>query len=315
MDWAQQLEYMDVEQLRDLCFYLYQKESMVQKDKAELIHALLHGKKKFLCMLLDKQAIKTLKQLCHHPDRLLHLSVYPVSQLLEVTFIEEVPCIEVRKGYGWYRIRKEAQLVSEQFVRARHYDERIAQMQRLDDIVLGLLHTYGVLDLKQCMLFLQSYGIEVEENWLFAFFSWRLSIRDICQGFLVSTEKGSRAFIKLREIEFFSFTKALHHYPQYIYDFIEEAELRSRKDRYFAKGLAEFEVLNDQLYKRFSHHFIQMNMRMMIDAYQYHVCEHVMEQKLIRVFSEPEIRPYLDAVKAALPDIYRKGHAAWNPIH
>lgn len=78
-------------------------------------------------------------------------------------------------------------------------------------------------------------------------------------------------------------------------------------------SLPEIEVLQELLLKRFSWHFVKAYFCQFIDTYQYHITEFTEENIIFRIFDQAMIAPYIEAVKAVLPDIYRKGHSAWSP--
>lgn len=313
MDWKHKLSLMDCEALQDLCCYLYDSDRYATQDKEALIDVLLHGKLRQLFYLMDKSAFKTLKRLVRHPDRTVTLSIYPVEQLLQLHLIEEIPMLIEEPDTGWYRIREEAQELAVRLERSRHFDHMMNRMIRMDELLLGIFHTFGVLELHQCQAILQMYDIDIRPQRLFSMMNWRLPIRDELMSFQITGKKQSLSFIMLRGLDFQKVTKGLRRFPEYTYELCDEMEMRRRKDRYFQKDLPEFEVLNAQLRKHFSRHFVADNTIEMIEAYQYHTTHHKKEHMILRVFEETKMRPYLEAVKAALLDVYRKGHAAWNP--
>lgn len=310
MNWQQMVEALSEEQLHDLLGYLYGFERCQNLERSRLEHMLLHGKKRSFFYLCDKSAYKTLKCLIRHPDRPLHLPHYPVEQLLELNVIEEVPSLTKEQDYGWYQIREEAYDFVQRIARTRHYDPLMASLKQQDEILLGLFHSYGLLELNQCCEMLKQYGIIMDPQHLFSSLTWRIPRREVLHGFQLQRRNQIVSFIILNDLDFMKTYKAITAYPKLTYDLCDIDELTKRKSRYYAMNLPAMQSLREYMLKAFSRKFTQTILQQLIDAYQYHSCDFTFEATIFRVFNEAESRPYLEQAITALPDIYFKAHSA-----
>lgn len=310
MSWKQTVESLSDEQLQDLIGYLYGFERYAQKDRNQLEHLLLHGKKRSFFYLSDKGAYKTIKCLLRHPDRPLHLTHYPVDQLLELQIIEEVPSLMMEKDFGWYQIREEAFDFAQRIARTRHYDPLMAELKRQDMILFGLLHSYGMLELNQCCDMLKQYGVIIEPRHLFSSLTWRLSRREVLQGIQLQRRNQTVSFILLRGLDFMSTYKGITAHPSISYKRFDSEEIISRSKRYFALEQGAVVELRNFMLQSFSRKFTQTILQELIDAYQYHACDFTFEDTMIRVFDKTKTSQYLEKAITALPDIYLKAHSA-----
>lgn len=308
MSWQEQLQALSDPELADLCGYLYGFERVQDADREQLENQLLHGKKRSVFYLMDKDAYKTIKRLIRHPDRPLSYCYYPVDQLLDLGIIAEMPALDSDENHGWYTICEEAMDFVVKVSRARHYDKLIMMMQKMDELLLGLFHTYGLLELHQCAEMLEEYGIAMEPQRLFAAITWRFTLRDDLHGFQIRQHGEAISFIMLRGLDFISTYQGIRCYAQYYYDEISEAKLRKRCDRYFARQLPEVKALASYLQAVFSRKLIRSIICELIDTYQYHERDFSYTTMIQRVFDPAESAAKLAAAIAALPDIYRKGH-------
>jgi len=309
MSWLEQIQALPEEQLRDLMSYLYGSRYQ-NSDLETLQQTLLHGKKRCFFYLCDKQAYKTLKRLIRHPDRSIHLQRYPIEQLLQLGMAEEIPSLHREKNIGWYQIRDEALPFAKSVFKIRHYDRLVFNLQRQDDILLGLFHSYGLLELHQCCNMMAQYGIDIDSEQLFLSITWRLPRSEYLQGFQLHQHGKVASFIMLRGLDFISAYQGIRMHAGVPYAVCEEQEMRKRKHRYYAMETAPMLALKQYLIKAFSRQYALAVLREFIDAFQYHTCEFTYEKTLYRVFGEAEMKPYLEAAMTALPDIYLKAHSA-----
>lgn len=305
--WQYQLEAMSDDALRDLLGYLYGYEKYADADREKMIHILLTGKKRSVFYLMDKEAFKTLRRLVRHPDRPLTYRYYPVDQLLELSMIEEVPHLESDEIRGWYQIRKEAMPFALRVAKNRHYDPLVAQMQKQDELLLGMFHTFGLLELSQCVQFLAAYGITIEAERLFAAMTWRLSIREQLQAFQIRQNDEIMSFIMLRGMDFMELYHGIMQYPKIPYTLCAQEEMRSRTDRYFAVKKEAMKQLEKRLLMHFSRRFAHDVLHELIDVYQYHCTAFTREAMIYRVFAREEIKGLIDAAIRVIPDQHRKG--------
>ncbi len=310
MNWNEMAAALSEEQLRDLIGYLYDFERCQNKNRSQLEHLLLHGKKRNFFYLCDKSAYKTVKCLLRHPNRPLHLPHYPVEQLLELNVIEEIPSLTKEKDYGWYQIREEAHDFAQRIARTRHYDPLMAEMKRQDDIILGLFYSYGLLEMNQCCEMLRNYGVTIDPEHLFSSVTWRLSRRNVLQGVQIQRRGQTASFIILNDLDFMNTYRGITAHPDLTYELCSQDELLKRTSRYYAIELPAMKELKNYLLKSFSRKFAQTILQELIDAYQYHACAFTFEATIFRVFPETESRPYLEQAITALPDIYFKAHSA-----
>lgn len=308
MSWQEQIQVLSDQELVDLCGYLYGFVQIDHADRNQLEEKLLHGKNRNIFYLIDKNAYKTIKRLIRHPDRSLTYRYYPVDQLLELGIIEVIPAWDNDEDHGWYRICDEAMAFAMKVSRARHFDPLIATMQKMDELLLGLFHTYGLLELHQCAEMLEEYGITMAPQRLFAAITWRLTLRDHLHGFQIRQHGDTMAFIMLRGLDFILTYQGIRRYSQYYYDEISESQVRQRRDRYYARHLPEVKALAQYLRPSFSRKFIRTIIEELIDAYQYHEREFQFTAMIQRVFDPQAAAAKITAAKMALPDIYRKGH-------
>ncbi len=308
MSWKNQIAALSDLEVADLCGYLYGFDRIQGMEREQLEHQLLHGKKRSIFYLIDKDAYKTIKRLIRHPDRPLTYCYYPVEQLLELNIIEEIPALDSDEEHGWYRICEEAMDFAQKVSRARHFDSLVAMMQKMDELLLGLFHTYGLLEVHQCAEMLEDYGVDMDPHRLYASITWRLTLRGTLHGFQVRQHGDAIAFIMLRGLDFISTYQGIRSYPQYYYDDFSEAQLRKHKDRYFAKQLPELKELTRYLRTVFSRKLIHTILEELIDTYQYHDKDFTYTETIQRVFDPAESMKKLANAIAALPDIYRKGH-------
>ncbi len=307
MMWQYQLEAMDDEALRDLIGYLYGYEKYADANREKMIHILLTGKKRSVFYLMDKNAFKTLRRLVRHPDRPLTYRYYPVDQLLELSMIEEVPHLENDETRGWYQIRKEAMPFALRVAKNRHYDPLVAQLQKQDELLLGMFHTFGLLELNQCVRMLAEYGIIIESEHLFAAMTWRLRIREQLQAFQIRQNDEAMSFIMLRGMNFMELYRGIMQYPEIPYTLCCEEEMRSRTQRYYAAKKEALKPLENHLLTHFSRRFVRGVVHELIDVYQYHTGSFTYEDMIYRVFAKEEIAPLLEEAIQAIPDQYRKG--------
>lgn len=303
-------EALSDEQLSDLIGYLYGFERYATQDRAALEHLLLHGKKRSFFYLSDKGAYKTIKCLLRHPDRPLHLTHYPIAQLLELGVIEEVPSLTLEKDYGWYQIREEAYDFAQRIARTRHYEPLIVELKRQDEILFGLFHSYGMLELNQCCDMLKQYGIEMDPQHLFSSLTWRLSRREVLQGIQLQRRNKTACFIILRGLDFMKTYHGITAYPHLLYEFKDESEIKRRSERYFASEFDALIELRRFLLQSFSRRFTKTILQELIDAYQYHVCDFTFEETILRVFDQELSKKLIEKAITALPDIYLKSYSA-----
>lgn len=304
------VEALSEDEIRDIVGFLYGFDRYEQKERSELEQLLYHGKRRNFFYLTDKTAYKTIKCLLRHPDRPLHLTHYPVDQLLELQIIEEVASLTMEKDFGRYQIREEALDFAQRIARTRHYDPLIFDLKQQDDVLFGLLHSYGLLELNQCCDLLKQYGMELDPRHLFSSLTWRLSRREVLQGLQLKRRNQTVSFIILRGLDFMNTYKGITAYPNLSYKSCDKTEMLLRKDRYFALNLPSMLVLKDFLLTSFSRRFTQTILQELIDAYQYHTCDLTFEPTIYRVYGETKSRQYLEQAITALPDIYFKAHSA-----
>lgn len=309
MDWHERVHALSDQELFDLCGYLYGFAAIADDDRERLEKRLLSGKRRNVFYLIDKNAYKTIRRLIRHPDRPVTYRYYPVDQLLELGMIESIPAWDNDEVHGWYQIRTEALDFATRVSRARHFDPLVKRMMKMDQCLLGLLHTYGMLELHQCAQMSMQYGITMEPQRLFAAVTWRLTLRDELQGLLVRQHGTAMAFILLRGLEFVPTYQGICRFPQYEYELIEEATLIQRKDRYYAQQLPKLQELTRYLRTAFSRKLVKAIITEFIDAYQYHVRQFPFMTMMQRVFDADELTRQLNEARQCLPDIYRKGHA------
>lgn len=298
------------EQLKDLIGYLYGFERYAAADRLRLEHLLLHGKRRCFFYISDKSAYKTLKCLIRHPDRPLHLTHYPVEQLLELQVIEEIPTLIMEKDYGWYQIREEAYDFVQRITRTRHYDPLMVHLKLQDELLFGLFHSYGLLELNQCCEMMERCGVSINAKHLYSSLTWRLSRRDILQGISLQRRNQIVYFILLRGLDFMKTYRGITAQSKLSYADYDREQILKRKDRYFALRLTAMMELKQFLLQSLSRRFTQTILQELIDAYQYHACEFTFEEIIFRVFGAEESKKYLDQAITALPDIYLKAQSA-----
>lgn len=308
MNWKEHLQQMDDEALRDLCGYLYGSEKAEKLGHDSLVQSLLQGKYRYVFELIDKSAYKTLRRLYRHPDRPVYYDTYPVDQLLSLHMIEEIPSLYHEKTHGWYRIKEEALMFVQKMYSARHYDALLNKMEEFDEILMGLFHTFGLLELHQCVEMLAMYGIDITPQRLFSSISWRLSIREYLQAFQLNQHGACMSFIILRDLDLSEALQAIVAQKQYEYTLCDKASMRKRCNRYYTMESIELVQLMEQLKVSFTKRFAIDVAKELIDTYQYHCTSFTREYMIYRVMKEEDIKPYLELAIHAIPDLYCKGH-------
>ncbi len=307
--WRDQLEAMSDEDLRDLLGYLNGDAKYEHADRVTMVQALLNGKKRSVFYLMDKDAFKTLRRLVRHPDRPLAYRYYPVKQLLELAMIEAIPHLDHDDEGGWYQIREEAMPFALRVAHNRHYEPLVNEMRLFDQLMMGLMHSYGVLELGQCTRLLAHYGLDFQADRLFAAISWRLSIREQLQAFQMRSATRVTSFIMLRGMDFMDLHRHIQKYRDLPYRCLPKDALLMRKERYFALANEEMKQLSEALLKRFSRKLVQRILYDLIEAKQYHRGPFSYEDVIYRVFEKEAIIAYLQAASASIPDLYRKGYS------
>lgn len=310
MNWNDVLSNMETAELRDLCGYLYGFEIAEKRSHEELVESLIHGKNRYFFELIDKEAFKTLRRLVRHPDRPINYAHYQVDQLLTLHMIEELPNIEQSPMLGWYKLRDEALPFANKIAHVRHYAPLLVKLEAFEEILMGLFHTFGLLELHQCVEMLAAYGIEIAPQQLFSSISWRLSIREHLQAFQLKQRGQLVSFIILRGLNLSEALSTIMSQKQYDYILCDKEEMRRRSDRYYAMASIEMTQLIEQLKTVFTKRFAIDVAKELIDTYQYHTTTFTKEYMIVRVIEEDEIRPYLELAIRSIPDVYCKGHSS-----
>lgn len=300
--WVEQIRALSTDELVDLNIYFYGEENVLTRDRRILVPKIRHAKKRYIFYMMDKDAYKCLRKVYREPMRFLNRKIYHPQQAVAMGFVDEI-IPDPNTHYRNYEINKEALPVVEKLYRARHYDPLIKEFHRFDEIMFGLIHTYGMLELNQCVELLKAYGFDADPRRLAACLRWRYALKDVMQIFDVTDKDKEISYIIMKDL----------HYPNCLEAykargnqnlFVDEKKLRQRADRYFAMQQIEFEELMKKLLTTLSRNFTISTLKRLIDCYQYDLCDFPHQYMLERVFGEDEIGPYLTLAKESLIHVY-----------
>lgn len=294
--WEMQLDALTTSQCIDLYTYLWNCDV----EHYDVKQRILHGKKKHLFKLIDKDAFKTMRRLYRHQERAIDTTIYPVEQLLEVGIAREVTI----EGFPQYELHPQAIPFVKSIMHARHFDEYLKSWQLRDYLLMGIMHTYGMLEVEHLCVLLKNYDIVVEAQEVMQSVRWRLSIRNQLQIYNKQKGKQAQSYIALKNCDFEKLYKLRKSNSDIFRKTYTYEDMIDRKDRYYALENSEVQDFMKELRTRFSQQFVETSAKEMIDVYVYHFGSFTHYDMIIRVLNKEKIDTLKERAIASFDMIY-----------